>query len=208
MATRAVIYLRVFPHEQSTEAQRGELEAIARQVGWRIVGIYEDEGVLTAKDNHHRPALDRLLLESLQRRFDVVMAWSIDRLGPSLPRLLETLAYFHRAKFDLYLLQQGIDTTTPHGRELLRMVEVFTEFERGISRERVLANLERARTAGRHVGRPKANPRLAFAIRALLAEGFSLKEAAALHKIGIGTVRRLMSDHSETSPSEVVADVA
>jgi Resolvase, N terminal domain len=68
-----------------------------------------------------RPGFDALCKDATRRRFDIVMAWSVDRLGRSLQDLVAFLAEVHEAKVDLYLQQHGIDTTTPAGRALFQM---------------------------------------------------------------------------------------
>jgi DNA invertase Pin-like site-specific DNA recombinase len=194
---RAVIYLRGFPAEQSIQVQRAELEAAAERADWRVVEVYEDDGSSDAKNGDQGPAFDRLFRDAAHRRFDIVMAWSIDRLGASLKHLIDTLACLHSARIHLYLMQQRVDTTTRSGRALFKMVDLFAEFERGILQEQVVVGVQRAGSTGRHFGPPRADRRLAFAIRALLAAGFSMKETAALHELGVSTVRRLKASAAE-----------
>jgi DNA invertase Pin-like site-specific DNA recombinase len=188
---RAAIYLRVSTREQSTAAQRIELESIAKRAGWEIAEVYEYAGISGAKGRDKRPSFDRLLKDATRRRFDVIMAWSIDRLGRSLQHLVLTLADLEAAGIDIYLRQQAIDTTTPSGRALFQMLGVFAEFERGMIRERVQAGIDRARSAGKRLGRPKTNPKLVDAVRASLAAGTSIRKVAGLHGVGISTVQRI-----------------
>jgi DNA invertase Pin-like site-specific DNA recombinase len=75
--------------------------------------------------------------DAARRRFDVVMAWSVDRLGRSLQDLCGFLSELHSLGIDLFLHQQGIDTTTPAGKAMFQMMGVFAEFERAMIRERV-----------------------------------------------------------------------
>jgi DNA invertase Pin-like site-specific DNA recombinase len=90
----------------------------------------------------------------------MVMAWSVDRLGRSLQDLVGFLSELHALRIDLFLHQQGLDTTTPAGKALFQMMGVFAEFERSIIQERVRAGLKRAKSdprgseqAGAHRGR-------------------------------------------------------
>lgn len=191
MTKRAAIYLRVSTREQSTAAQRAELETVAERAGWDVVEVYEDAGISGAKGRDQRPAFDRLLKDATRRRFDVVMAWSIDRLGRSLQHLVVTLADLQASGIDLYLRQQAVDTTTPSGRALFQMLGVFAEFERGMIRERVQAGVDRARSAGKQLGRPVTAAKIADAIRASLDAGMSIRKAAVHHKVGISTVQRI-----------------
>ena len=82
------------------------------------------------------------------------MAWLVDRLGRSLQDLIAFLTELHALKIDLYLHQQGVDTTTPRGKALFQMMGVFAEFERSIIQDRIHAGLARARAQGKRLGRP------------------------------------------------------
>ena len=97
----------------------------------------------------------RYAVDATKRQFDVVMAWSVDRLGRSLQDLVGFLSDIHALKIDLYLHQQGIDTTTPAGKAMFQMMGVFAEFERAMIQERVRAGLARAKDEGKTLGRPK-----------------------------------------------------
>jgi DNA invertase Pin-like site-specific DNA recombinase len=156
-----------------------------------VVEVYEDAGISGAKGRDKCLSFDRLLKDATRRRFDIVMAWSIDRLGRSLQHLVLTLANLEAVGIGIYLRQQAIDTTTPSGRALFQMLGVFAEFERGMIRERVQAGIDRARAAGKRLGRPKTSPKLADAVRASLAAGISIRKAAGLHGVGISTVQRI-----------------
>jgi DNA invertase Pin-like site-specific DNA recombinase len=73
-----------------------------------------------------------------------------------------------RRTIDLYLHQQGIDTTTPAGKAMFQMMGVFAEFERSMIQERVRAGLARAVAEGTKLGRPKIDKATEAAIRAFL----------------------------------------
>jgi DNA invertase Pin-like site-specific DNA recombinase len=122
-----------------------------------------------AKMSKGRPSPLRWILSSpvttSQAEFDMVMAWSVDRLGRSLQDLVGFLSELHALKIDLFLRQQGLDTTTPAGKAMFQMVGVFAEFERAMIAERVRAGLARARSEGRRLGgwsRSRPAPQVAF----------------------------------------------
>ena len=115
MSIRAAIYIRVSTDGQTVDNQRLELEQAAERAGWEIVGVYDDNGVSGAKSRVEREAFNRLCKDATRRKFDVVMSWSVDRLGRSLQDLVSFLSELHAVGVDLYLHQQGIDTTTPAG---------------------------------------------------------------------------------------------
>ena len=178
-ARRVAIYLRVSTGEQTTENQRRELEAVAKAAGWHIVAVYEDAGVSGAKGRDQRPAFDRLCRDATARKFDLIAAWSVDRLGRSLQDLVVFLEEVKALGIDLYLKQQGLDTTTPSGRAMFQMLGVFSEFERAMISERVKSGLERAKASGKRLGRPRVVTEAhREQIAALKAEGVSIRATA------------------------------
>jgi len=194
---RVAIYTRVSTDQQTTENQERELREIAARSGWQIVETYRDQGVSGAKGRDQRPAFDALCRDAARRRFDMVMAWSVDRLGRSLQDLVTFLSELHALGIDLFLHQQGIDTTTPAGKAMFQMMGVFAEFERAMIRERVKSGLSRAREQGKTLGRPKTSPEREAAIRAALAAGEAgIRKIATLHGVGTGTVQRIKAEVS------------
>jgi DNA invertase Pin-like site-specific DNA recombinase len=109
---KAALYLRVSTQDQITANQERELRAVADRMGCEIVHVYRDHGVGGAKGRDKRPQFDKLCRDATKRQFDMVMAWSVDRLGRSLQDLVAFLSEIHALKIDLYLHQQGIDTET------------------------------------------------------------------------------------------------
>ena len=104
-------------------------------------------GISGAKGRDKRPGLDKVLRAVARREIDMVAAWSVDRIGRSLQDLLGFLGELRATGVDLYLHQQGLDTSTPAGKALFQMMGVFAEFERSIIQERVRAGLRRAKRA-------------------------------------------------------------
>jgi DNA invertase Pin-like site-specific DNA recombinase len=188
---RAALYLRVSTDDQTTENQRLELRAVVERAGWRIFEVYEDAGISGAKGRDQRPAFDQMLKAVAQRKIDVVMAWSVDRLGRSLPDLAVLLRDLHASGCDLYLHQQGIDTTTPAGRAMFQMMGVFAELERALIQERVKAGMARAKAQGKHVGRPRTSGEKEELLMLALREGDSLRAAARKAGIGVATASRI-----------------
>ena len=120
MAKRTGLYLRVSTDQRTTLNQRLELEAVAGRSGWDVVGIYEDAGISGARGRDRRPGLDQLLRDVTSRKVNMIAAWSVDRLGRSLQDLVGFLSELHGLKIDLFLRQQGLDTTTPAGKNPCR----------------------------------------------------------------------------------------
>jgi len=196
-AKRVAIYLRVSTSEQTTANQRRELQVVAKRHGWSVVQVFEDAGISGAKGRNERPALDAMLKAVARREVDMVAAWSVDRLGRSLTDLLDLLRELHAKGVDLFLHQQGLDTSTPSGRAMFQMMGVFAEFERAIIRERVLSGIARAKAEGVTLGRPSledSNAGKVTAIKAALAEKKGIRWIARELQTGVGTVLRIKAE--------------
>jgi DNA invertase Pin-like site-specific DNA recombinase len=154
---RAVLYLRVSTLDQTTANQEPELREVAGRAGWEVTKVYRDHGISGAKGRDERPAFDALHKAAARREFDIVMVWSVDRLGRSLKDLVNFLEELRSLNVDLFLKTQGIDTTSPSGKAMFGMLSVFADFERSIIQERVRAGLARARGEGKVLGRPNRN---------------------------------------------------
>jgi len=164
-------------------------------MGCEIVRVYKDHGISGAKSRDGRPEFDRLLRDAAQRKFDMVMAWSVDRLGRSLQDLVSFLSELHALHIDLFLHQQGLDTTTPSGKAMFQMMGVFAEFERAMIAERVRARLRRAKDEGKRLGRPRIAADLEKRIQAALNErkrtGEGVRGIAKRFGVDPSTVQRI-----------------
>ena len=148
-------------------------------------------GISGAKGRDQRPAFDRLCRAATRREVDVVMAWSVAAgslaTGPGgLPGRPAG------SDVDLYLHQQGVDTTTPGGKALFQMMGVFAEFERAMMRDRIKAGLARARAQGKRLGRPPVSPEVEQAIRDARAEGKGMLKIGRELGVGTATVQRVL----------------
>ena len=201
-ARKAALYVRVSTDRQTVANQIEALAAVAFARGWEIVATYADNGVSGAKGRKDRPVLDSLLKDAQRGRFDVVMAWAIDRIGRSLVDLLGTIEHLHACGCDLYLDQQAIDTTTPAGKLMFQITGAFAEFERSMIKTRINAGLKRAKDqikrdghfvtkhgeVKKRLGRPGADPDKLRKARAELAKGIGIGKVARMVGLGVGTV--------------------
>jgi DNA invertase Pin-like site-specific DNA recombinase len=188
---RVAFYLRVSTGVQTVENQRQELAKAAEQRGWHVVEQYVDNGISGAKGREQRPAFDRLCKDAMAGKFDIVAAWSVDRLGRSVLHLAQFVEDLRAAGVGLFLLRQGIDSDTPTGRAMLGMCSVFAELEREIIRERIHAGLARARAQGKTLGRRPVRARIVASIHAMRAKGIGKCKIARTLGCGVSTVQRL-----------------
>src|SRR6266446_4564546 len=192
---RVAIYTRVSTDQQTTENQLLALRQIAERRGWNVVHVYDDNGVSGAKDRKQRPSFDAMLNDAGRRKFDIVMAWAIDRLGRSLIDLLGTVQHLEAVGVDLYLDQQNIDTTTPAGKLMFQICGAFAEFERSMIQQRIRAGLARARAKGIRGGRPKVPATVEREVRRRLGSGAEgIVKIARSMKIGTGVVQRIKKE--------------
>lgn len=136
-------YARVSTGEQDCSMQVDALRA----AGCERVFAETASGAAT-----ERPELAAALSHS--RAGDILVIWRLDRLGRSLPHLIEIVGKLEQAGVGLRSLAEGIDTTTPNGRLIFRIFGALAEFERELIRERTRAGLASARARGRKGGRP------------------------------------------------------
>lgn len=199
-ARRVALYARVSTDRQSTENQLRELREVAARMGWEVAGEFVDQGISGAKGRRDRPRLDAMLKGVARKEFDLVAAWSVDRLGRSLIDLVGFLQELHSTGVDLYLHQQGVNTTTPAGKAMFQMMGVFAEFERSMIQERVRAGMDRVRRTGKNkqgqevtIGRPKVGPEVEARIRDLRSEGLGMLKIAKAAGCGVSVVQRVLA---------------
>ena len=188
------IYARVSTSSQTTQNQINVLTELANRQGHTIIKIYTDNGFSGTKSTVDRPALNELMVDARKKKFEMVLVWSLDRLGRSLKHCLELLQELQELKIDLFFQQQGMDTSTSSGKLMFSMIGAFAEFERNLIRERVLAGQQRAKANGVKLGRPsKMNDGMRSAVKLLREKGMGIKQIAKELQIGVGTVYSVMS---------------
>jgi DNA invertase Pin-like site-specific DNA recombinase len=192
---RVAFYLRVSTGGQTVENQRLELAAAAEQRGWTVAELYSDNGFSGAKGRDKRPAFDRLCKDAVAGKFDIIAAWSVDRLGRSVLHLAQFVEDMRASGVGLFLLKQGLDSETPTGRAMLGMCSVFAELEREIIKERIHAGLNRARAKGKTLGRKRVSERTEEQIRKLRADnpGMGIIKIADKVGCGVSVVQRVLA---------------
>lgn len=138
-------YARISTDEQSLALQRDALTAAG------CAEVFEDRGVSGI-------ATRRLGLEAALARIgegDVLVVWKLDRLGRSLPHLIETVRQLGARSAGFASLSENIDTTTAGGKLVFHIMGALAEFERSLIVERVNAGIAAAKKRGKHVGRPR-----------------------------------------------------
>jgi DNA invertase Pin-like site-specific DNA recombinase len=188
--TRIALYARVSTITgQSPQMQLVELREYAARRGWQVIEEYVDHGGSGAKGN--RPALNRLMADAKQRRFDVVAVWKLDRFGRSVVHVVVALAELEALGITFVSLKDNLDLSTPSGRFMFQIVAAFAELERAMIQERVRAGLQNARRKGKRLGRPPAVVDKARIAR-LRATGASLRAIAGQIGVSVATIHKVL----------------
>jgi DNA invertase Pin-like site-specific DNA recombinase len=193
MNRKAVIYSRVSTNEQTVENQLKVLREVAEKRGLEVVREISDEGISGAKGRDERPGFDELIKGSVKNEWDIILVWDVSRLGRSLKHLVSFLEDIQSAHCDLYIHQSGIDTSTASGKMMFGMLSVFSEFERSMIRERVIAGQQRAVANGVKLGRKtNVNDGIITAVYHMRQNNVPIKRIAKDLQIGVGTVYKIL----------------
>ncbi len=186
-------YARVSSGEQNLDLQRDALTAAGCGM------VFEDDGVSgTAR---RRPGLDRAL--AAIKPSDTLVTWRLDRLGRSLPHLIELVAGLQERGCGFASLNEAIDTTSAGGKLVFHIMGALAEFERALIMERTRAGMASARTRGRHLGRPRAltGAQLAKAAGEIAADRETVAGMATLFGVNRSTLWRALRDRVPATPS-------
>ena len=194
MNNKAVIYSRVSTtNGQTVDNQLNVLREVAEKKGLEIVKEISDEGISGAKGRDEREGFDELIKGAVKKDFDIILVWDVSRLGRSLKHLVSFLEDIQSARCDLYIHNSGIDTSTSSGKMMFGMLSVFSEFERSLIRERVIAGQQRAKAEGKHIGRKtNVNDAVITAVYELRQNNVPIKRIAKDLQIGVGTVYKIL----------------
>jgi len=190
---KVVIYSRVSTTKQTTENQIRILKEVCDNHNYILVDTYIDEGISGSKGREHRKEFDRMCKDMIRGKFHKILVWDISRLGRSLNHLVDFLNEVNSIGTNLYIHQSGLDTSTASGKMMFQMIGVFSEFERSMIRERVIAGQQRAKAEGKHIGR-KSNltEGVINAVQQLRANSVPIKRIAKDMHIGVGTVYKIL----------------
>ena len=169
------------------------LREVAEKTGLEVVREISDEGISDAKGRDERPGFDELIKGSIKRDWDIILCWDVSRLGRSLKHLVPFLEDIESAKYDMSIHQSGIDTSTGSGKMMFGMLSVFSECERSMIRERVIAGQQRAVANGVKLGRKtNVNDGIITAVYHMRQNNVPIKRIAKDLQIGVGTVYKIL----------------
>ena len=154
--------------EQKPEVQVAELRRYCKARGFKITHEIVDRASGAGDD---RQGLKQLLHLVRAREVDAVAVVKLDRLFRSLKHLVNTLSEFEALGVKFIATRDQVDLTTPAGRMFVQILGSLGEFERALTRERIMLGLDFARSQGKRLGRPKVNDD--EAVRKLRSQGLS-----------------------------------
>ena len=156
------------------------------------MGIYTDEGVSGAKKS--RPALDQMMRDALVKKFDVVATLELSRLGRNVKNMCEIADLLKQKNINLFVKNQNIDTSTIVGELFFNIINSISQYERDLTRERIVSGLENAKRKGVKLGR-KSN--LNFQTKKMILEmkskGVGIKKIAASTTVPPETIRKFVA---------------
>ena len=191
---RAVAYLRVSRDAQSVENQRPDIQRLVRARKLELVVTFEESAGATAV----RPEFERMMAAAHRGEFDVLLVWSLDRLGRSMIGNLRAVLELDHCGVEVISVQEPwLDTGGPVRSLLIAIFGWVAEQERAHIAERTKAGLERARHRGVHLGRPRRRVDVRRA-RQLRAKGLSFRQVADKLRVPVATLHRALRSKKGT----------
>jgi len=192
---RVACYLRVSTaQKQTTLNQRMELEDVCRRNNWEIVEVY-DETISGTKSISERDELKRMLKDASAKFFDMVVVFSVCRVGRSMKHLVSVMTHLDEVGCDIYAHQQGIRTDTSMGRMFFQLCGVMAEVENSIRLDRQLIGIKRAKAQGVKFGRPKViDEEMELQIVELRHKGKSVRQIAKNVGISVGMAHKVVKE--------------
>jgi putative DNA-invertase from lambdoid prophage Rac len=189
---KVALYLRISTERQTTASQALELREYCSRRNWTNVVEYADT---SSGAKFSRKGLDTLMRDVRRGRVEAIVAYKLDRLGRSLPHLVQLLSEMTAHRVALVIPQQGIDTSTsnPASQLQLNILAAVADFEREIIRERVNAGLKAARARGKRLGRPATLGQHLPRVEELLQAGMSISAVARELALPYSSVHKLAS---------------
>ncbi len=185
---KCIIYTRVSTDDQNAENQLTQLQEYANRQQWEIVAIKKDicSGSRSAKD---RAGLNEVFTMARQKKFDVLLFWSLDRFSREGSR--KTLEYLTRLddygiKWHSYT-EEYISSLGIFADAIISLMACLAKQERVRISERTKAGLNRLKSKGVKLGRPASAPDLKDKVTELRGQGLSLSKIAT--KVGISKTR-------------------
>lgn len=186
---KVALYCRVSTTDQEVQTQLDVLRRLCTHQSYEIYKEYIDIGESGKKSS--RPSFDQMLKDMRQYKFRAIIVYKLDRIGRSLPHLINLFEEFSKKGIQFISATQNINSTTPEGKLFMRMLMILAEYERELTVDRVKAGMRRAKRQGKIIGRPKTGIGGAEVL-ALRSQGLSIRKIAKKLQCSYGTVYRIV----------------
>ena len=193
---RAVIYSRTSTSAQSTGIQLKALNEMVKRSGYDLVDTIQDEGVSGTRRGSDRSGMKKVMMMVNQRLVDVVLVYSVDRIGRKLSDVISIAEQFQDKGVGLIIHKNGIDTTTSHGKHLLNFFALIAEMEKDFIISRVQDGMALARSKGKQIGRSKISDDLETQIINLRKKNIGMVKIGKMLGVGTGTVQRVVKEQA------------
>jgi DNA invertase Pin-like site-specific DNA recombinase len=193
---RAVIYSRTSTSAQSTGIQLKALNEMVKRSGYDLVDTIQDEGVSGTRRGSDRSGMKKVMMMVNQRLVDVVLVYSVDRIGRKLSDVISIAEQFQDKGVGLIIHKNGIDTTTSHGKHLLNFFALIAEMEKDFIISRVQDGMALARSKGKQIGRAKISDDLETQIINLRKKNIGMVKIGKMLGVGTGTVQRVVKEQA------------
>jgi len=194
---KAVIYTRVSSSTQSVEMQIDILQSLCKKMDYELIETITDEAVSGGVLGRNRTGMSKLLKMVNQRAVDIVLVYSVDRIGRKLSDVISIAENFSEKGVGLIIHKNGIDTSTSMGKHLLNFFALVAEMEKDFITSRVRDGMALAKKKGKQLGRKKLSKSISLEILSLRSQGKGINLIAKTLGVGNGSVARVIKDDSE-----------
>lgn len=189
---KTAFYIRVSTEDQNLSNQLYELEALKQVEGWTEVEVFTDK-VSGSKPREERPGFDAMLTRAEAGEFQLIAAWSIDRLSRDLVSLIGLMEHLRTLGVELYTHKERVDTSTSHGKAIFGFMAVIAQWERERISERTKLGQARARKQGKRIGRRfSVSAEIQNKILHLRRDGLAINTISKQLGCGNSTVERVL----------------
>ena len=194
---KAIIYSRVSSVHQDVEMQNDILIDLCKKMEYELVEIIEDKAVSGGVKGRDRKGMNKLLKMVTKREVDVVLVYSVDRLGRKLSDVLQMAEMFAENKVGLVIHKNGINTTTTYGKHMLSFFALIAEMEKDFINSRIKDGIALAIKKGKQIGRKKVSLSISKEILLLRSQGKGINSIAKTLSVGNSTIQRVIKESTE-----------
>ena len=191
---RAVIYGRISSAGQSVDMQIDILQSLCKKMDYELIETITDEAVSGGVLGRNRTGMSKLIKMVNKREVDIVLVYSVDRIGRKLSDVISIAENFAEKGVGLVIHKNGIDTSTSMGKHLLNFFALVSEIEKDFITSRVRDGMALAKKKGKQLGRKKLSKSISLEILSLRSQGKGINLIAKTLGVGNGSVARVIKE--------------